>query len=101
MGYHAGKPIESVVYCFYKISLKYVSVFYEFTGPLKHRFLTNQDARTIVVILYSRISSTMATLEIEESGRFWRSGHYAEYMFVALRSCVLYPIMAIRKELMF
>ena len=38
MGYHAGKPIESVVNCFYKI-----------TGTIKHRFLTNRNARTILV----------------------------------------------------
>ena len=50
-GYHAGKPIESVVYCFYKITLKYVSVFYEFTGTINHRFLTNQAVRIILVIL--------------------------------------------------
>ena len=46
MGYHAGKPIESVVYCFYKITLSF-----EFTGTLNYRFLTNQNARTILVIL--------------------------------------------------
>jgi len=28
-----------------------VSVFYEFTGTINHRFLTNQNARTILVIL--------------------------------------------------
>ena len=49
--FHAGKLIESVVYCFYKITLKCVSVFYEFTGTINHRFLTNQDARTTLVIL--------------------------------------------------
>ena len=47
VGYHASKPIESVVCCFYKITL----VFYEFTGTINHRFLTNQNARTILVIL--------------------------------------------------
>ena len=47
VGYHAGKLIESVVYCFYKISL----VLYEFTGTINHRFLTNQNAPTILVIL--------------------------------------------------
>ena len=47
VGYHAGKPIESVVYCFYKITL----VFYELTGTINHRFLTNQNACTILVIL--------------------------------------------------
>ena len=52
--YHTGKPIESVVYCFYKITIsktENVSVFYEFTGTINHRFLTNQNARTILVIL--------------------------------------------------
>ena len=49
MGDHAGKPIESVVYCFYKITLKHVSVFYEFTGTIHHRFLTNQNAHIISV----------------------------------------------------
>ena len=49
--FHAGKLIESVVYCFYKITFKCVSVFYEFTGTINHRFLTNQDARTTLVIL--------------------------------------------------
>ena len=47
MGYHGGKPIESVVYCFYKITLKNVSVFYEFTSTINHRFLTNKNARTM------------------------------------------------------
>ena len=47
VGYHARKLIESVVYCFFKITL----VFYEFTGTINHRFLTNQNARTILVIL--------------------------------------------------
>ena len=54
MGGQAGKPIESVVYCFYTITLsktENVSVFYEFTGTINHRFLTNQNARTILVIL--------------------------------------------------
>ena len=54
MGSHAGKPIESVVYCFYKITLsktEIVSVFYEFTGTINHRFLSNQNARSILVIL--------------------------------------------------
>ena len=37
---------ESVVYCFYKITASY-----EFTGTINHRFLTNQNARTILVIL--------------------------------------------------
>ena len=46
MGYHAGKPIESVVSCFYKN----VSVFYEFTGTINDRFLTNQNGRTILLI---------------------------------------------------
>ena len=48
MGYHAGKAIEGVVYCFYKITLKNVLVFYEFTGTVNYRFLTNQNARTIL-----------------------------------------------------
>ena len=47
VGYHAGKPLETVVYCFYKITLS----FYEFTGTINHRFLTNQNAQTI----YSRL----------------------------------------------
>ena len=53
VGYHAGKPIESVVYCFYKITLsktENVSVFYKFTGTINYRFLTNQNARTIYYI---------------------------------------------------
>ena len=42
----------------------------------------------------SRTSSTMATLGTEESG------HYADHnMFVALSSCVLYPIMVIQSEI--
>ena len=44
------KPIESVVYCFYKITL---SLNYEFTATRNHRFLTNQNAGTILVILYA------------------------------------------------
>jgi len=51
VGYHTSKPIESVVYYFYKLTLKHVSVFYEFTGTIIHRFLTNQNAHTILVIL--------------------------------------------------
>ena len=54
MGYHTGKPIESVVYFFYTITLiktENVSVFYEFTSTINHTFLTNQNARTILVIL--------------------------------------------------
>ena len=34
VGYHAGKPIESVVYCFYK---SFLWVY----GTINHRFLTN------------------------------------------------------------
>ena len=49
MGYHACKPTESVVYCFYKITLSKSTV--EFTGTINHRFLTNQNAHTILVIL--------------------------------------------------
>ena len=51
VGYYAGKPIESVVDCFHKITLKHFSVFYEFTGTTNRTFLTNQSARTILVIL--------------------------------------------------
>ena len=55
VGYQAGKPIESVVYCFYEqITLtktENVSVFYEFTGTIYHRFLTNQNTCTMLVIL--------------------------------------------------
>ena len=46
VGYQSGKPIESVVYCFYKIT-----VFFELTGTINHRFSNNQNARTIVFIL--------------------------------------------------
>ena len=56
VGYHTSKPIKSVVYCF-KITLKHVSVFYEFTGTINHRFLTNQNAHTILVsykLLYKK-----------------------------------------------
>ena len=49
--HHAGKPIESVVYCFYKITLKCVSDFYEFTGTINRRFLTNQGVRTVLVYI--------------------------------------------------
>ena len=45
--YHASKPVESVVQCFYKITLKDVSIFYEFTSTINHRFLTSQNAHTI------------------------------------------------------
>ena len=54
VGYHAGNPIESEVYCYYKITLsktENVSVLYEFTGTINHKFSTNQNARTILVIL--------------------------------------------------
>ena len=51
VGYLTSKPIKSVVYCFYKITLKHVSVFCEFTSTINHRFLTNQNARTILVFL--------------------------------------------------
>ena len=52
VSYQAGKPIESVVYCFYKITL----VFYEFTGTINHRFSTNQNARTFSVKFNYKIS---------------------------------------------
>ena len=52
MGYYAGKPIKSVVFCFYKITLN-VSIFYvftgDFTGTINDRFLTNQSARSVLV----------------------------------------------------
>ena len=54
VGYHAGNPIESEVYCYYEITLsktENVSVLYEFTGTINHRFSTNQNARTILLIL--------------------------------------------------
>jgi len=35
----------------YKITLKHVLVFYEFTGTINYRFLTNQNARTILVFI--------------------------------------------------
>ena len=35
----------------YKIFLKHVSVFYEFTGTINYWFLTKQNADTILVIL--------------------------------------------------
>ena len=50
VGYHAGKRIESVVYYFYKMTLsktENVSVSYKFTSTINHRFLTNQNARTM------------------------------------------------------
>ena len=52
VGYNTSKPIKGVVYCFYKITLKHVSVFYEFTGTVNHRFLTNQNARTVLSYSY-------------------------------------------------
>ena len=72
MGYHAGKPLESVVYCFYKIT----SVFYEFTGTINHRFLTNKNARTILkynqvqamyishtaIVLWLKVRYTLSTI---------------------------------------
>ena len=45
VGYHAGKPIESVVYCFYKLTLGFLWV-YRHNKP---QVLTNQNARTILV----------------------------------------------------
>ena len=51
VGYHTSKPLENVVFYFYKITLKHVSVFYDFTGTINYWFLTDQNARTILVIL--------------------------------------------------
>ena len=48
--YHAGKPTESVVCCFYKITLSFLWVY----RHINHRFLTNQNARTVLVILYEK-----------------------------------------------
>ena len=42
-----GKPIESVVYCFYKTTLSKLCVY----GTINHRFLTKKNARTFLVIL--------------------------------------------------
>ena len=67
MGYHAGKPIESVVYCLYKITLsktENVSVFYEFTSTISHRLLTNQKASTILVILKSLLKALYGPMPI-------------------------------------
>ena len=54
VGFHTCNPIESEVYCYYKITLsktENVSVLYEFTGTINHSFSTNQNARTILLIL--------------------------------------------------
>ena len=37
------------------MTLKHVPVFYEFTGTINHRLLNNQNARTILVILYEAL----------------------------------------------
>ena len=47
VGYHAGKPIESGVYCFYKLTFK----FSEFIGTTNHRFLTNQNVRRNILVI--------------------------------------------------
>ena len=60
VGYHAGKPIENLIYCFYKITLsktESVSVFYEFTGTINHKFLTKQNARHYLSYLIKYINS--------------------------------------------
>ena len=49
VGYYTGKPIECAVYCFYEMN------FYEFTGAINYRLLTNQGARSISVILWMNL----------------------------------------------
>ena len=43
---------------FYKTTLKHVSVFCKFTGTINHRFLTNQNACTILVVTRYSILQT-------------------------------------------
>ena len=66
MGYHAGKPIERVVYCFYKISLsktENVSVFYEFTGTINHWLMVfNQSERAFYLSYFNKIKYTIESM---------------------------------------
>ena len=48
MGYHAHRKCGLLLL---ENNLRHVSVFYEFTGTITHKFLINQNARTILVIL--------------------------------------------------
>ena len=57
VSYHAGKSIENVVFYFYKITLKHVSVYYEITSTINYWFLTNQNACTVLDILQLKILS--------------------------------------------
>ena len=66
MAYHGVKPIESVVYCFYKITTSKRS-FHEFTGTINHRFLTNQNARTILGGNYMRPRRTQTGMSSYQS----------------------------------
>ena len=66
VAYHSVKPIESVVYCFYKITTSKRS-FHEFTGTINHRFLTNQNARTILGGNYMRPRRTQTGMSSYQS----------------------------------
>ena len=41
VGYHAGKPIESVVYCFYKMTFKMAARFVDVSESEIHQFKEN------------------------------------------------------------
>ena len=47
MGYHALRKCGRLLL---SNNLRPVSVFYEFTGTINHKFLINQNARTIFVM---------------------------------------------------
>ena len=94
MVYHAGKPIESVLYCFYKIR------YYELTGTINHRFLTNQNARTILVILNvsypindnaliastSLVLSNLLCLSIQGLYRSWKTWKVIEFKYFSFQA---------------
>lgn len=59
--YFTAKPIENLVYCFYKTK-PVASIFYEFTGTINHRFLTSQNAQSIQVVLQIMFVTGVATV---------------------------------------
>ena len=57
LSFAASKPVESVVFCFYKITVsktENVSVFYEFTGTINCTFF-NQSERAYYLIYFIKI----------------------------------------------
>ena len=66
LSFAASKPIESVVFCFYKITVsktENVSVFYEFTGTINCRFFNQSERAYYLSVVFCFYKITVSKTE--------------------------------------